>query len=177
MALDAFKLTGSAWTRRVSFQRTLADLLGKRWSDGMVPALLLVGTILYFTTSTPGFLSTGNVTTLSQVLAEIGFVALGLTIVMIAGGIDISVGAIYGLTNMMALMLYMLTPTPVVLLVVAIVLAGGLLGACNGALVAYGKTRPFITTLVTLLLFSSVAQYLERKYAVEVATVAKDDAL
>jgi ribose transport system permease protein len=177
MALDAFKLTGSAWTRRVSFQRTLADLLGKRWSDGMVPALLLVGTILYFTTSTPGFLSTGNVTTLSQVLAEIGFVALGLTIVMIAGGIDISVGAIYGLTNMMALMLYMLTPTPVVLLVVAVVLAGGLLGACNGALVAYGKTRPFITTLVTLLLFSSVAQYLERKYAVEVATVAKDDAL
>jgi ribose transport system permease protein len=175
MSTDAFPLTGTPWYRRFSLQRSLAELLGKRWMEAVVPVALLVAITTYFVTSTPGFSGSANLTTLSKVLAEIGLVALGLTVVLIAGGIDISVGAMYGLVNISALVLFKEFQWPVAAVVVASVLLGAGMGLLNGILVAYGKTRPFITTLVTLLLFRTVTQYLEQRYSGKLSVVTRFD--
>jgi ribose transport system permease protein len=175
MSTDAFSLTGKPWIRRFSLQRSVAELLGKRWMEAVVPVLLLIVTTAYFIGSTPRFTSSANLTTLSKILAEVGLVALGLTIVLLAGGIDISVGAMFGLVNIASLILFKEFGWPVAGVAVGAIAAGAAMGLLNGVLVAYGKTRPFITTLVTLLLFRTVTQYLEQRYTRQLSITTRFD--
>jgi ribose transport system permease protein len=175
LSTDAFALTGKPWIRRFSLQRAVAELLGKRWMEAVVPVALLVITTVYFVTSTPNFTSSANLTTLSKILAEIGLVSLGLTVVLLAGGIDISVGAMFGLVNIASLIMFKEFGWPVAAVAGGAIAAGVLMGALNGVLVAYGKTRPFITTLVTLLLFRTLTQYLEQRYTARLSIVTRFD--
>ncbi|GAA1017971.1 ABC transporter permease [Acrocarpospora pleiomorpha] len=177
MPKDAFALTGMSWRHRFSFQRSLAELLGKRWMEAVVPCLLLVGVLAYFGVTADGFLTLDNASTLSQNFAELGLVALGMTIVLIGGGIDLSVGAVFGVVNGFALIAFRLLGWPVPLVVVAAVALGALLGSVNGVLIAYAKTRPFITTLVTLLAYRTVAEYIDTMYSPRMATTTRIDPL
>lgn len=176
MSKDAFALTGMSWRHRFSFQRSLAELLGKRWMEAVVPCLLLVSVLAYFSVTAEGFLTPDNASTLSQNFAELGLVALGMTIVLIGGGIDLSVGAVFAVVNGFALICYKLLGWPVALVCVAAIALGALMGAVNGVLIAYAKTRPFITTLVTLLAYRTVAEYIDATYSPQLATTTRFDA-
>jgi ribose transport system permease protein len=117
-------------------------------------ALVLIAVIMSFTAS--NFLSTGNLLNVGKNFSYIAIVAIGATMVLIAGGLDLSVGSVMALTAI-ATVIFMnalagspLATVPGLSLVVA--LGGGLLlaafiGAMNGVLIAYVGLSPFVTTL------------------------------
>lgn len=95
-----------------------------------------------------------------------GIVALGMTFVIVSGGIDLSVGSLFALSGVCALLAGAALPAswpPALSFAVACAagLAAGLAGgALNGALVAAGGLPPFIATLGTYSIFRSLALYL-----------------
>ena len=102
------------------------------------------------------FATPGNLLNVFQNACFIGIMALGMTPVIISGGIDISVGSILG---MCAVTLGIVLNADMPLLVgILVTLAVGIAcGAFNGAIIAYIKLPPFIVTLATLSIGRSLA--------------------
>lgn len=88
----------------------------------------------------PAFLNAQNLLNVGVQAAVIAIMAFGMTFVVVAGGIDLSVGSIAALAAMVGA----LTAGPIGLVV------GALCGLVNGALISYGKLPPFIATLAML---------------------------
>lgn len=170
MPADFYPITKNPPLTKLSLQRSLAEVLGKRWSEAVVPVILLIITVSVVTLTVDGFMSTSSLTTMSRPMAEIGLLCLGLTVVLVAGAIDVSIGAMFGLVNIVAVIMYREVRLPVALVALVAIGTGLICGALNGLMVAYVRTRPFITTLVTLLLFKSVTEYLEQKHSRTLAT-------
>ena len=163
--VDAFSLTGQKGLKRVASRRLLADLISKRWMEGAVPLILALLLSFVIIVTTPGFGNEGNIELIFRELAEKGLIAIGLTVVIIAGGIDLSVGSIAGVVAMGSLAAMRAFQWSVPLIIVASLATGIVLGAINGFLIAKVKTRPFITTLVTLLVFRTVVQGIRTRYS------------
>jgi len=79
-----------------------------------------------------------------------GVLAMGMTFVIISGGIDLSVGSIVALAGVIAASLAHPGEYPLAVSLVVPVVAGALVGAVNGASVAYGGIPPFIATLASM---------------------------
>lgn len=106
--------------------------------------------------------------------AAIGIVALGMTFVIISGGIDLSVGSLYVASGAFCLVLLDtgaigwfgkigLTGLPAIILAVILTIVfATLLGEGNGLIVSYGKMPPFIATLGAMQILRSVTQYAMR---------------
>ncbi|SDH54711.1 ribose transport system permease protein [Lentzea fradiae] len=118
-------------TRKHSVKRFLAE-------NGALAGLLVLALVLAI--SNPAFLTAQNLVNVGVQAAAIAILAFGMTFVVVAGGIDLSVGSVAALAAMVGA----LTAGPVGLVV------GALCGLVNGALVSYGKLPPFIATLAML---------------------------
>lgn len=156
---------------RWSFQQLVADLLQKRWMEPVVPFTAAVVVIAIFGFIIPEFLSFANISSMGRLFAEFGFVAIAMAIVIISGGIDLSVGSIFAVANFLALMLFNMfgLPAPVA---IAITLAfGALMGAANGFLIGIVGLGAFLTTLVTMLIFRAALNLLVLRYSVEMAVL------
>ncbi len=127
--MPAFKL--SRHTRELSAATAFAVLL------------LAVGVVA------PSFFSAANLRDLMISNAPVLIVAVGMTLVIIAGQIDISVGSQFAVCSIAAGMLAKSLPMPIVVLMV--IAAGCLLGAINGVLVARVKIPAIVVTLATLV--------------------------
>ena len=100
--------------------------------------------------------------------APVGIIALGMTFVIISGGIDLSVGSTLVAVGAMVMMVVDgsatgmgITGVPAYIIAIAVGLVfGALLGWLNGVLIAHGKLPPFIATLGTMQIFCSVTQHL-----------------
>ena len=104
--------------------------------------------------------------------APVGIIALGMTFVIISGGIDLSVGSTLVAVGAMVTMVVDgsatgllagmgITGVPAYIIAIAVGLVfGALLGWLNGVLIAHGKLPPFIATLGTMQIFRSVTQHL-----------------
>ena len=90
--------------------------------------------------------------------AVVGIMAFGMGLVIITGGIDLSVGSMLALVGSFSVVVFNATDSVFLTLLFALV-AGGLCGLFNGVLIGLVKTPAFIVTLATKLLFHSVAQY------------------
>lgn len=92
-----------------------------------------------------------------------GIIAVGMTFVIGAGGIDLSVGSLFALSGVVAFKLAPFcasSPAGQFICIVAIALAAGAAGgALNGALAGFAKLPPFIVTLGTMSIFRSLALY------------------
>jgi erythritol transport system permease protein len=135
-------------------------------APGALPLLLLrlrtlialFAVLLFFTAAVPGFLSVDNMLILSKHVALNALLAIGMTYVIISGGIDLSVGSIAGLSGMVAgaLILHGISFDAYTLYfsvpgIIAVCLAIGVaVGAVNGYLVTRLNVTPFIATLGTL---------------------------
>lgn len=127
---------------------------------GRVPwrALTMVGALLAiwvaFSLTTEGtFLSPRNLTLLARQMAVTSLLAIGMVLVIVAGQIDLSVGAQAGLLGAVSAMAYVQRGWPLALAFAAPVLLGALLGSAQGALTAYLRIPPFIVTLGGMLVF------------------------
>ncbi len=119
----------------------------------------LIGLILIvavFAALVPGFLSERNLINILQQSSINACIALGMTLVIISGGIDLSVGPTAAISAVLtATMLVSGVPVPVALL--AGLGIGAFCGLVNGVLVAYVGLQPFIVTLGTLSTYRAIA--------------------
>lgn len=92
--------------------------------------------------------------------AALAFVAMGQTLVVLTGGLDLSVGAILALTNSLASVVVDGTPGEVALGIVLVLATGIACGFVNGAIVVYGRLQPIIATLATGAMYTGVALFL-----------------
>lgn len=103
----------------------------------------------------PGFLTWSNITNQFVQGAIIGIVALGMTMVITAGMIDLSVGSTAAIVSGIGVVI--LNDTHNIWLTLLFCLGfGTVLGLINGILVAYGKIAPFIVTLATMSAYRSI---------------------
>ena len=155
----------------------LGEILSKRWTETAVPVIVLLIVAVAFSQAIPGFLSPASLADTARQAAEIGFVVLGMALVIVVGGIDLSVGSIFALTDFCALFCLDVLDLPVPAVVVITIAFGGLLGAVNGFLVGYLRLRAFITTLITLIIYRSAYDLLLFDYSNTIAAAFPDTLL
>jgi ribose transport system permease protein len=102
------------------------------------------------------FATTDNLFNITRNFAFIGIMAMGMTAVILTGGIDLSVGSIMGVVGVVC-GLILQAEQHWLLAVLGGLLAGGLCGAVNGALIAYAGLPPFVVTLGMLSIARSLA--------------------
>ena len=127
---------------------------------GLVVALLLI-CVVGAVTAGDRFTSTDNALTILRLASAIGVVSIGMTFVIIGGGIDLSVGAIAALSSVWCTTLAtqtMAEDTHWIAMVGVALLVGAGCGLVNGLLIAYGKIVPFIMTLAMLVSARGLAE-------------------
>jgi fructose transport system permease protein len=142
----------------------LHDLLHDRVTLG--PAVVLLLAVLGFTIFAEGFLEPTNLSLIIQQVAVVGTLAVGQTLIILTAGIDLSVGAIMVLTQIVMAKLSADAGVPGGL---ALLMGFGLGAACglvNGALVTRLKLPPFIVTLGTLNVFFALNLYISQSQTV-----------
>ncbi len=138
-----------------SFQSLIA-VLSKRLNARILGVLTaLVATFVIFAVLEPMFLTWEIMLEIGVQSTIIAFVAIGLTFVIITGGIDISVGSIVGLTAVICAT--NLDNWGTGLTIIAAIAIGAGLGAFNGAVSAIFNLQSFVVTLATLNLFRGLA--------------------
>ncbi|MHB1557620.1 MAG: ABC transporter permease [Isosphaeraceae bacterium] len=155
--------------RSVAIRRVLAwvwTVLGPFLGLALITAIFA-----YWTRETGSFMAVDNWRTIAVQTMIVGTAALGMTLIMIAGGIDLSVGSTVALVTV-GTALFLKTVDPLLpeslramklTLPVALVLGiglGGLCGAVNGGLISGLRVVPFIVTLGTYQLFRGLATWL-----------------
>ncbi len=121
-------------------------------------ALTMVGALaviwIVFSLSTHGtFLTARNLSLLARQTSVTAILGIGMVLVIVAGQIDLSVGALAGLLGGLAAIAYANHGWPLLAAFAAVLVFGALLGAAQGALVAWLQIPPFIVTLGGMLLF------------------------
>jgi ribose transport system permease protein len=152
----------------------LGEILSKRWTETAIPVILLLIVGFALSRSLDHFLSPSSLADTARQAGEIGFIGLGMGLVVIVGGIDLSVGSIFALTDFCALYLLDVLNWPVPAVVVVTMIVGGLLGAANGVLIGYLRLRAFITTLITLIIYRSAFDLLIQRYSNAIASAFPD---
>ncbi len=119
--------------------------------------LLLIAEMAAMQSLSPLFLTPDNLIEVVRQSAEIGLIALAMTLVIITAGIDLSVGSIVGLSVITMGMLWEDAQLPLSLAIPVTLVAGALLGGFNGALITAVGIPPLIVTLATMAGFRGVA--------------------
>jgi ribose transport system permease protein len=121
--------------------------------------LLLVALCAIVAAASPQFLSVANLQNVGRLVGTYGIFSIGVGIVIISGGIDLSVGSICALLGVLLSMMLLEWGWPPGLALAAVIALGGCLGAVHGLLVARLWLQPFIVTLCGLLLYRGAARY------------------
>jgi putative xylitol transport system permease protein len=132
---------------------------------GIVVAFLVLCAVLAFLN--PVFLSPGNISNVLLQTTINGILSMGVTLVILTGGIDLSVGSTLGITGIIAATLVSGDhPLPVYAAVPIALGVGALIGLINGTLVTRLKIPAFVTTLGMLSVGRGVAQILANGYPI-----------
>lgn len=117
---------------------------------GTILALIIL--MVFVSILNPAFLQSNNLLNLMRQLIINGFIALGMTFVILTGGIDLSVGSTLALTSAIFAGFLQNEMNTGLAILIALVL-GLVLGLLNGILITKGKLAPFIVTLATMTIF------------------------
>ena len=118
------------------------------------------------TLATDNFLSAYNVSVVLRQAAFVGLVALGQTLVLLVGGIDLSVGAAAGLSSIVGAIALTQWGIHPYLIIPFTMLFGFALGALNGVFVAGLRLNPFIVTLATWEIFAGLTLVITKGYPI-----------
>ena len=122
----------------------------------LLPFLTLILLSIALTVATPHFLTAINLASVVRQTAVINIMALGMTLVIISGGIDLSVGSILGVSGLFGAMVIK-AGFPIPLGILAGIAAGLACGLLNGIMITRLKIAPFIVTLGTLGAYRGLA--------------------
>lgn len=146
-ALPSHRIRRMTWTSRVR------DL-------GVLVAAILIGIV--FAAMAPGFLSTYNLLNLLRQTAELGIIAMAMTVLIVSGEFDLSVGATYAVTGVVTGLLFKVAGFNIWLAGLGGLTAALCLGFLNGLLVTRARMNSFIATLATMMVFRGLAMVLSR---------------
>jgi ribose transport system permease protein len=110
----------------------------------------LVVLIIFFTIASPHFMQQSNLIGIGLATAVTGILAIGVTFVIITGGIDLSIGTVMTLSAVMTGVVVTNADLPLVIGIAVGIATGALMGLVNGLLIARLSIPPFIATLGTL---------------------------
>lgn len=123
------------------------------------PLIGLVLVCIIFSWLSPYFLTSRNLINIFSQVSEIGIMAAGAALVIIIGGIDLSVGAVLAVSLMINAWLYRDFGVPFVLSTMVGILVGAFVGLVNGVLSTYMRVQPFVATLATMSACSGIALF------------------
>lgn len=123
------------------------------------PLIGLILVFIVFSYLSPYFLTYRNMINIFSQVSEIGIMAVGAALVIIIGGIDLSVGAVVALSLMVNAWLYRDFGVPFVLSSLIGLGVGAFVGLINGVLSTYGRIQPFVATLATMSACSGLALF------------------
>lgn len=130
-------------------------LLSKEWlieKKSLIALLFLVVVVSFLN---PNFFTVDNLLNILRQTSVNAIIAVGMTLVILTAGIDLSVGSVLALCGAFAATLVAME-VPVLVAVPTALLAGAALGAISGIIIAKGKVQAFIATLVTMTLLRGV---------------------
>ncbi len=127
---------------------------------GLIAVLVVLCVIGVATTDT--FATTSNLLTILTSASIIGVITVGVTIVIIGRGIDLSVGKVMALASVWSTTVATQSYGPVVMVFCALAVGAGC-GLVNGVLIAYGRIVPFIATLAMLISAQGLAERISGK--------------
>lgn len=107
--------------------------------------------------ATPDFLTDFNITNLLRQYAAPTLMAIGMLFVILTGGIDLSIGAVVAVTNVVCAMLIVNRGMPMGTSVVIALIVGALCGVISGILIAFRRVAPFIATLAIMSIANSAS--------------------
>ncbi|HYJ47402.1 MAG TPA: ABC transporter permease, partial [Pyrinomonadaceae bacterium] len=110
----------------------------------------------------PQFLSPTNLQNTARLIGAYGIFSIGLGIVIITGGIDLSVGSLFALLGVLLSMMLTEWGWPAALAVIAIVGISMMIGALHGLLITKLRIQPFIVTLCGLLFYRGLARFIAK---------------
>ncbi len=136
--------------------------LGRRLEVRMLVLAVILAAALSL--SSPYFLTQNNVFNILDQSVVIGIVAVGMTFVILTGGIDLSVGSVAGLTGVILGLALQQMPIPLAIL--AAVATGGGIGLVSGVLIAFFGLAPFVVTLGMMAIARSLAYIVSGQTAI-----------
>lgn len=145
--------------------RTLRAL-ARRPDFGALITAIVIFTV--FSATTPYFFSLESLTSMFLVAAELGIVAMGITLLMIAGEFDLSVGSVLGASAVTVPFLVAHTGIPMSAAIVIALCAALMMGAIHATIVLYGGIASFIVTLGGLLFWRSLVHLVTQGFPVTV---------
>ena len=155
----------SAYTERAAGS-PVADFLSEH-AQVLSIAIFFVACLVFFSATTDTFLTLGNILNVVRQAAPILVVAVAMTLVIITGGIDLSVGSQVALVNAVAaIIMAMGYPWPTV--VIGMIAFGALMGIAQGWFVAYQGVPAFIVTLAGLSILRGFALWLTQGYSIPI---------
>ena len=152
MSTESIKEAAKTERRPSPFKR-LSDFLGAE-NLSLIAALTLL--VILIASQSPFFFSARNLLNIGQNMAVVGLIAVGMTMVIVSAGLDISVGSIAGVASVVSALMVSVVGTVVggVFLGIA---AGAVLGVVNALVITYLRVNPVVATLATFSGFRGVA--------------------
>lgn len=139
----------------------MAATTAKGRFSGAQQKLLAFGTLIIlvigFSLASPNFMQTSNILAILQATSVNGILAVAATLVIITGGIDLSVGTLMTFTAIIAGVVLTYWGFPLPIGIIASVLTGTLVGLTSGAIIAKMKIPPFIATLGMMLILKGLS--------------------
>lgn len=126
----------------------------------LVSLALVIAFALIFSMTTNYFFTWRNITTMLREVSVVGLLSVGVTFVIIGGGIDLSTGAVLGLGAMIASKLVTETMLPIWLIIIIVLAAGFVAGLINGLLVVRFELSEFIATFATMFVYRGIVYLL-----------------
>jgi len=114
------------------------------------PFASLIVLVILLSILSPYFLTVNNLFNVFQQITVLAIIALGATMVIVSGGIDLSVGSVAALSGMIAGVTFSQLGLPMGIALVLGLVSGAAAGAANGALIVFGRVPPFVATLAML---------------------------
>lgn len=118
--------------------------LFNRKETGILIALIVL--FVFFSIATPQFVKTKNLLNILRQVSQLGIMSMGMTMVLVSGEFDLSVGSIFGVSALLT-GTFATLGVPIWIAIILGILVGVLIGIINGVLVSYGKIPSFIVTL------------------------------
>lgn len=145
----------------------------RKWREGVARFGALVAAVvavaILFQVQTGVVFSVGNLLSIVEFMATMAIVGFGETVEIVAGEIDLSLGALYGLSAMACAQLWVLHGMPFVVAVLVGLLVGAVGGLINGLIVVGLGVNSFITTLGMLNIAEGLTYYISHNTAVSPA--------
>ncbi|MFC7395450.1 ABC transporter permease [Scopulibacillus cellulosilyticus] len=116
------------------------------------PVIGLILIVIILSILSPSFLAMDNIFNVLRQVSINALIAFGMTLVILTGGIDLSVGSILALGSAVTAKMLVSGMDPILSVLLGLI-AGGVMGAINGLIVTKGKVAPFIATLATMTIF------------------------